>query len=56
MDRLLRVVLERFIRTGRLRLTTAGGAVLTFGDGTGPAVAIRFTTRSAEWGILLDPD
>jgi cyclopropane-fatty-acyl-phospholipid synthase len=26
------------------------------GDGTGPPVALRFTTRAAERGVILDPD
>jgi cyclopropane-fatty-acyl-phospholipid synthase len=29
---------------------------LTFGDGTGRPVSVRFTSRAAEWGILLDPE
>jgi cyclopropane-fatty-acyl-phospholipid synthase len=29
---------------------------LNFGDGTGKPVAVRFVTRAAEWGILLDPE
>jgi cyclopropane-fatty-acyl-phospholipid synthase len=29
---------------------------LTFGDGTGRPVSVRFATRRAEWGILLDPE
>jgi cyclopropane-fatty-acyl-phospholipid synthase len=29
---------------------------LTFGDGTGRPVSVRFVTRAAEWGILLDPE
>jgi cyclopropane-fatty-acyl-phospholipid synthase len=29
---------------------------LTFGDGTGRPVSVRFATRKAEWGILLDPE
>ena len=56
MDRLLRVALDRLIRAGNLRVTSAGGATFTFGDGTGQPVAIRFTTRAAERGILFDPE
>ena len=56
MDRVLQVVLGSFIRHGTLRLTTARGTVLAFGDGTGSPVAVRFTTRTAEWAVLLDPD
>src|SRR5207248_3766565 len=33
MDWLLRVLIARLIRRGNLRLTTARGTVLTFGDG-----------------------
>jgi cyclopropane-fatty-acyl-phospholipid synthase len=56
MDRLLRWALERLIRAGNLRVTTAGGSAFTFGDGTGKPVAIRFTTRAAERGVLTDPE
>jgi len=56
MDRVLEVVLRSFIRHGTLRLTTAGGRVLQFGDGIGEPVAVRFTTRAAQWGMLLDPE
>ena len=56
MDRLLRAALERFIRAGNLRVTTAGGSTFTLGDGTGTPVAIRFTTRAAERGVLIDPE
>jgi cyclopropane-fatty-acyl-phospholipid synthase len=56
MDRLLRVALDRLIRAGNLRVTSAAGASLTFGDGSGQPVAIRFTTRAAELGILFDPE
>jgi cyclopropane-fatty-acyl-phospholipid synthase len=56
MDRLLRAALERFIRVGNLRVTTAGGSTFTLGDGTGTPVAIRFTTRAAERGVLIDPE
>jgi cyclopropane-fatty-acyl-phospholipid synthase len=55
MDRLLRAVFGRLIRAGNLRVTTAGGSTFTVGDGTGTRAAIRFTTRAAERGVLLDP-
>ena len=56
MDRLLRILLSQFVRHGNFQLTTARGTVLTFGDGTGKPVAIRFTTTAAEIAILLDPE
>src|SRR5437764_1916967 len=56
MDRVLEVVLRSFIRRGTLRLTTAGGTILEFGDGTGELIAVRFTTRTAQWAVLLDPE
>jgi cyclopropane-fatty-acyl-phospholipid synthase len=56
MDRVLEGVLRSFIRHGTLRLTTAGGTVLEFGDGTGEPIAVRFTTRTAQWAVLLDPE
>ena len=56
MDRLLQFLLETFIKRGTFRVTTSRGTVLTFGDGTGQPVWVRFGTRGAEWGILLDPE
>jgi len=56
MDRLLRFLLKTFVRRGTFKVTTSRGTVLTFGDGTGSPVAVRFTSRAAEWGILLDPE
>jgi cyclopropane-fatty-acyl-phospholipid synthase len=56
MDRVLELVLRSFIRHGTLRLTTASGNVLQFGDGTGEPIAVRYTTRGAQWGMLLDPE
>jgi cyclopropane-fatty-acyl-phospholipid synthase len=56
MDRLLSFLLKTFIRRGTFRVTTSRGTTLTFGDGTGTPVAVRFATRAAEWGILLDPE
>ena len=56
MDRLLQFLLKTFIRRGTFRVTASRGKVLTFGDGTGRPVAVRFTSRAAEWAILLDPE
>jgi cyclopropane-fatty-acyl-phospholipid synthase len=56
MDRLLQFLLKTFIRSGTFRVTTSRGTTFTFGDGTGTPVAVRFTNRAAEWGILLDPE
>jgi hypothetical protein len=41
MDRVLEVVLRSFMRHGTLRLTTARGTTLEFGDGTGTPVVVR---------------
>jgi cyclopropane-fatty-acyl-phospholipid synthase len=56
VERLLVLFLRRFIRYGSLRLTTAGGNVHVFGDGSGPPVAARFTTASAQRAVLFDPE
>jgi cyclopropane-fatty-acyl-phospholipid synthase len=56
MERLLRAFLRQFIRRGTLRLTTAGGTTFTVGNGNGPAAAVRFTSKAAELGVLLDPE
>src|SRR5512138_1046995 len=56
MDRLLQFLLSRFIRRGTFRFTTSRGLTFTCGDGTGTPVAVRFTTRAAELGIVLDPE
>jgi cyclopropane-fatty-acyl-phospholipid synthase len=56
VDRLLRLGLERFVRRGTFRLTTASGAIFRFGDGTGNPVAARFTSKAAERAVMLDPE
>jgi len=56
MDRLLRFLLQTFIRRGTFKVRTSRGTTFTAGDGTGKPVAIRFTRRSAEWAIMLDPE
>jgi cyclopropane-fatty-acyl-phospholipid synthase len=56
MDQLLRSILALVIKTGTLQVTTARGHSFMLGDGTGKRIAVRLTSRSAEWGILLDPE
>lgn len=56
MDRLLRYVLQHFIRRGSLTFTTALGTTFACGDGTGQPVAARFTTARAARRILLNPE
>jgi cyclopropane-fatty-acyl-phospholipid synthase len=56
MDRLLELLLRRFVRRGTLRFTTARGRDFTVGDGSGPPVAIHFMTKAAQRGVLLDPE
>jgi cyclopropane-fatty-acyl-phospholipid synthase len=56
VDRLLRAEFKRLVRVGNLKVTTAGRLSFICGDGTGPPVSIRFTTRAAERAVLIDPE
>ena len=56
MDRLLPHTLGRFIRKGTVQVTAASGFTFTLGDGTGTPIAVRFTSRAAQWGVLMDPE
>jgi cyclopropane-fatty-acyl-phospholipid synthase len=56
MEQVLKALLRKLIRKGNIRVTTAQGSTFTCGDGTGVPVAIRFASRAAERGILLDPE
>jgi cyclopropane-fatty-acyl-phospholipid synthase len=56
VDWLLPTLLRKFIRRGSLTLTTAGGKTYTYGDGSGPPVAARFTTAKAQRAVLIDPE
>lgn len=50
-------LLDKAIKAGRLTMTDARGVVHVFGgEQPGPEAAIRFTTRAAEWKILLNPE
>ncbi len=55
-DRALHAALLRIVRTGRLTVTTAKDKRLSFGDGTGPAISVRFTDSRAQWAFLADAD
>ena len=56
MDRLLHWGLDRFVRRGNLRVTTASGSAFTFGNGTGQRVAVRFNSKAAQHAVMLDPE
>jgi cyclopropane-fatty-acyl-phospholipid synthase len=56
MNRLLRFVLQQYLRRGNIRFTTADGQTFTAGDGSGPPAAVRFVTRTAARRLLLDPE
>jgi cyclopropane-fatty-acyl-phospholipid synthase len=56
LDRLLQKFLALIVRTGTLRVTTVAGNSFIVGDGTGAALALRFTSHTAEVGILIDPE
>jgi cyclopropane-fatty-acyl-phospholipid synthase len=55
MDRLLQGVLSSFMQVGTLCVTTARGRTFTVGDATGKSIAVRFRSRAAELGAMLDP-
>jgi cyclopropane-fatty-acyl-phospholipid synthase len=55
MDPLLRGALAH-IRRGDLKVISAKGTVMKFGDGTGPPISVRFTSKAAQWSALLDPE
>jgi cyclopropane-fatty-acyl-phospholipid synthase len=50
-------LLDKAIQKGQLTMTDAKGVVHHFGGKEpGPEAAIRFTTKAAEWKILLNPE
>src|SRR5262245_8195777 len=56
MERLLGHLLKRFVRRGNLRMTAARGVTFMLGDGSGPEVAVRFTSAAAQRAVMLDPE
>ena len=56
MGALLDYTLSRIVTQGNLRVTDGTGQTRTFGDGTGPPIAVRFTSRAAEHSVLRHPE
>ncbi|NTI88788.1 class I SAM-dependent methyltransferase [Agrobacterium rhizogenes] len=52
----LKRALSSIVSRGSLVVMTAGGRALTFGDGTGDLVCVRFTDNRAQWAFLIDAD
>ena len=52
---MLHAFLQRLIRVGRLNVRLPDGRLDTYGDGTGPVVAVRISARAAR-AIALRPD
>lgn len=55
MDWLLGLALAH-VACGDLQVTTARGMTLSFGDGTGPPIRVRFVSAGAQLAVMLDPD
>ena len=53
---ILRRSLGGLIKTGALRVVMPDGQAFDFGDGTGPAIQVRFADPGAVWAVILDPD
>jgi cyclopropane-fatty-acyl-phospholipid synthase len=52
---MLQRIIERLVRTGNLKVTSADGSSHIFGDGGGDPVHVVFRTRHAERAVALDP-
>jgi cyclopropane-fatty-acyl-phospholipid synthase len=55
MNRLLAAFLQHFIKEGTLEAIGASGTSRIFGNGKESSISIRFTDRSAEHQLLLNP-
>ncbi|RST85461.1 class I SAM-dependent methyltransferase [Aquibium carbonis] len=56
MDAFILKTIDRLVKRGTLKVTTAKGTTRTFGDGSGTPVAVRFTSSSAQRRVLSDPE
>ncbi len=55
-EKILAIAFARAVKRGTLRVSTAKGQRLTFGDGTLPKVTIRFTDSAAQAALCLHPE
>lgn len=55
-ERLLTTAFTRAVRSGTLKMITAGGQEFTFGDGGEPRVTFRFTDAAAQLALCLHPE
>ena len=53
---MLEGLVRRFVKTGRLRLTDPAGKTATYGDGTGPEIAVRLNGRFTPLRIAIRPE
>lgn len=56
MDTFFLKTVNRIVERGTLTITTASGASVDFGDGSGPPVGVRFTSPKVQRRILADPE
>jgi cyclopropane-fatty-acyl-phospholipid synthase len=56
MEKVLTALLSRLVSRGSLTVVTSMGNELTFGDGTGDEVRVRFVDPGAERAILINPE
>lgn len=56
MDALILRTIDRLVKRGTLKITTARGATRMFGNGSGTPVAVRFASSRAQRRILSDPE
>jgi len=56
MDWLLKLAFDQLVERGSLIIRAPSGRTLTFGNGQGAPVAIRFVDRRAALALILDPD
>jgi cyclopropane-fatty-acyl-phospholipid synthase len=55
MSATFRVFLRKLMKSGNLEVETAGGAKETYGDGSGPPLAVKILDRAAERRLMLNP-
>jgi cyclopropane-fatty-acyl-phospholipid synthase len=56
MNRIFKRFLSRSIQVGRLEVIGPDGDRDIFGDGGGPPIRVRITTKKAELGMLVNPE